>query len=67
MEKEWEINADGLYIKVVRYSDTVRMVCISESPGVLFHRESVLTVQQSKKIEAIFRAANRAAAGEGKP
>ena len=66
MEKEWEINADGLYIKVVRYRDTVRMVCIREAPGVLLHSESVLTVEQSKKIEAIFRAANRAAAGEGK-
>ena len=64
MERKWEINADGLLIKVIRHPDTVQLVCCREAPGVLLHSTSVLTLKQSKQLEAVFRAANRADAAE---
>jgi hypothetical protein len=66
MERTWKINADGLVIEVTQYPDTVQLVCCREAPGVLFCSTSVLTLNQSRQIEAVFRAANRALAkGEG--
>jgi hypothetical protein len=64
MERTWKINADGLVIEVTRYPDTVQLVCCREAPGVLFRSTSVLTLKQSKQLEAVFRAANRADGGE---
>jgi hypothetical protein len=67
MEKIWKLEADGFNLEIARYADTVRIECSRETPGVSLRSTAVLTLQQSKQIEAVFRAANRAAAGEVKP
>lgn len=66
MERTWKLDADGFNFKVTRDADIVRIECSRETPGVFLRSTAVLTLQQSKQIEAVFRAANRAAAGEGK-
>ena len=66
MERIWKVEADGFNLKIARCADTVRIECSRESPGVFLRSTAVLTLKQSKQIEAVFRAANRAAAGEGK-
>jgi hypothetical protein len=65
MERIWKINADGLVIKVTRYPDTMQLEFVREAPGVLLHSTSILILEQSKQLEAVFRAANRDDAEEG--
>jgi len=67
MERTWKLDADGFNLEITRYPDTVRIECRREVPGVFIRSTAVLTLQQSKQVEAAFRAANRAAAKEGKP
>lgn len=62
MERTWKAKADWFNLEVTRYADTVRIECSRETPGVFLRSTAVLTVQQSKQIEAVFRAANRAIA-----
>lgn len=64
MERTWKLDADGFNLEVTRYADTVRIECSRETSGVFLRSTAVLTLQQSKQIEAVFRAANRAAAKE---
>ena len=65
MERTWKLEADGFNLEVTRDAGIVRIECIRETPGVFLRSTAVLTLKQSKQIEAVFRAANRAAAGEG--
>lgn len=66
MERTWKlIDADGYKVEVTRYADTVRIECSREMPEVFLRHTAVLTLDQTKKIEAVFRAANRAK--DGKP
>ena len=64
MERTWKLEADGFNLEVTSYDGIVRIECIRETPGVFLRSTAVLTLQQSKQIEAVFRAANRAAAKE---
>ena len=66
MERTWKLEADGFNLEVTRCDNIVRIECSRETPGVFLRSTAVLTLKQSKQIEAVFRAANRAAAGEGK-
>ena len=67
MEKIWKVEADGFNLKIARCGGIVRIECSRETTGVYLRSTAVLTLKQSKQIEAVFRAANRAAAGEIKP
>jgi len=60
MERTWKVEADGFNFEITRCANIVRIECIRETPT------AVLTLQQSKQIEAVFRAANRAEAKEWK-
>ena len=66
MERIWKVEADGFNLEIASYGGIVRIECSRETPGVFLRSTAILTLQQSKQIEAVFRAANRAAAGEGK-
>ena len=64
MERTWKLEADGFNLEVTRCDGIVRIECSRETPGVFLRSTAVLTLKQSKQIEAVFRAANRAAAKE---
>lgn len=67
MERTWKVEADGFNLEVTRDDGIVRIECSREAPGVFLRSTAVLTLKQSKQIEAVFRAANRTAAKEVKP
>lgn len=64
MERTWKLESDGFNLEVTRYADVVRIECSRETPEVSLRSTAVLTLRQSKQIEAIFRAANRDVAKE---
>lgn len=66
MERTWKLEVGGFNFEVTRYGGVVRIECSCETPGMFLQSTADLTLEQSKRIEAVFRAANRAAAGEGK-
>jgi len=66
MERTWKVEADGFNFEITRCANIVRIECIRETPGVFLRSTAVLTLQKSKQIEAVFRAANRAEAKEVK-
>jgi hypothetical protein len=60
MEKTYEIRADGFRLRITRAHSLVHIECERDSPQVFLKTSDVLTLKQSKKLEAILREANRA-------
>jgi len=60
MEKTYEICADGFRLRITRAHDLIRIECERDMPQVVLKTSAVLTLKQSKQLEATLRAANRA-------
>jgi hypothetical protein len=68
MERTWKINVDGFNLCITRAEGLVRITCETGHAAGCFENTAVLTLKQSKQLEAILRAANRDdAEGGSKP
>jgi hypothetical protein len=60
MEKTYQINVDSFHLRITRAHDLIRIDCERDMPQVFLKTSAVLTLKQSKQLEAFLRAANRA-------